>query len=144
MFTRSNRALEAVRLFRFAAVGLLNTALGYTIILAALALGCGDIVSNILGYAFGLMLGFVLNSRWTFADAARRRKGTPLRYALSFVTAYGANLAVVFTAISCGLTNNPWVHLAGICVYSVLFYLASSRFVFVPAALPSNSDDIAF
>ncbi|WP_455274714.1 GtrA family protein [Rhizobium herbae] len=129
---------------RFAAVGLLNTALGYTIILAALAIGCGDIVSNILGYAGGLMLGFVLNSRWTFSDAARLRKGTLLRYGLSFAIAYGANLAVVFTALSIGLTNNPWVHLAGICVYSVLFYLASSRFVFVPAPLRNNSDDTAF
>ncbi|MCW0002194.1 GtrA family protein [Pararhizobium sp. YC-54] len=141
MFTRSSRTLEAVRFLRFAAVGLLNTTLGYTIILAALASGCGDIVSNILGYAFGLLLGFVLNSRWTFADAARLRKGTLLRYALSFVIAYGANLAVVFTALSCGLANNPWVHLAGICVYSVLFYLASSRFVFGPAPLRNHSDD---
>jgi putative flippase GtrA len=144
LFTRSNRLFEARRLLRFAAVGLLNTALGYAIILAALAVGCGDILSNILGYAGGLVLGFTLNRRWTFADASRLRKGTMLRYALSFAIAYGANLAVVFTALSFGLTNNPWVHLAGICVYSVLFYLASSRFVFVPAPLRTPSDDTAF
>jgi putative flippase GtrA len=144
LFTRSSRAFETTRLLRFAAVGLLNTALGSTIILAALAFGCGDIVSNILGYAGGLMLGFVLNSRWTFADAVRLRKGTLVRYAASFLIAYGANLAIVFTALSVGLTNNPWVHLAGICVYSVLFYLASSRFVFVPAPLRNNSDDTVF
>lgn len=144
MFTRSSRVFEVARLLRFAAVGLLNTALGYTIILAALAFGCGDIVSNILGYAGGLMLGFILNSRWTFSNAAGLRKGTVLRYTVSFVIAYGANLAVVFTALSIGLTKNPWVHLAGIGVYSILFYLASSRFVFVPAHLHNNSDDTVF
>ncbi|WP_428424411.1 GtrA family protein [Pararhizobium sp.] len=144
MFTRSSRVFEATRLLRFAAVGLLNTALGYTVILVALAFGCGDIASNILGYASGLILGFVLNSRWTFSSAARLRKGTALRYALSFAIAYGANLGVVLTALSFGFTNNPWVHLAGICIYSVLFYLASSWFVFVPAPLCNPSDDTAF
>lgn len=144
MFTRSSQVFEATRLLRFAAVGLLNTTLGYTIILVALAFGCGDIVSNILGYAGGLMLGFVLNSRWTFSGVTRLRKGTVLRYALSFAVAYGANLAVVFTALSFGFTSNPWVHLAGICIYSVLFYLASSRFVFIPAPLRTPSDDTAF
>lgn len=144
MFTRSSRLFEATRLLRFAAVGLLNTALGYTIILAALAYGCGDIMSNILGYAGGLMLGFVLNSRWTFSGTPHMRKGTVLRYMVSFAVAYGANLAIVFTALSFGLINNPWVHLAGIFVYSVLFYLASSRFVFVPAPLRTPSDDTAF
>jgi putative flippase GtrA len=144
LFTRSSQVFEATRLLRFAAVGLLNTALGYTIILVALAFGCGDIASNILGYTGGLILGFVLNSRWTFSSATSLRKGTVLRYALSFAIAYGANLAVVLTALSFGFTNNPWVHLAGICIYSALFYLASSWFVFVPAPLRNPSDDTAF
>lgn len=121
---------EAVKLLRFAAVGLLNTALGYTVILAGLALGCGDLLSNVMGYAAGLVLGFILNSRWTFSGTGRFHHGTIARYALSFAMAYGANLAVVFTALSFGFTGNPWVHLMGICVYSVLFYLASTYFVF--------------
>lgn len=143
MFTRSNRAFDTVRLVRFAAVGLLNTALGYTIILAGLTLGYGDILSNILGYACGLILGFILNRRWTFSDAVRLRKGAVLRYVVSFATAYGANLTIVLTALSFGLTNNPWVHLAGICVYSVLFYLASSRFVFVSEPMRGGPDNNA-
>ena len=144
MFMRSSQVFEATRLLRFAAVGLLNTALGYTIILVALAFGCGDIVSNILGYTGGLILGFILNSRWTFSSVTRLRNGTVLRYALSFAIAYGANLGVVLTALSFGVANNPWVHLLGICIYSVLFYLASSWFVFVPAPLRNPSDDTAF
>jgi putative flippase GtrA len=141
LFTQSNRTFETGRLLRFAAVGLLNTALGYTIILTGLTLGYGDILSNILGYAGGLILGFVLNRRWTFSDAIHLRKGAVLRYAASFAVAYGANLTVVLIALSFGLSNNPFVHLAGISVYSALFYLATARFVFVSEPGRGNSDN---
>jgi putative flippase GtrA len=127
---RLNRLFDIGRMLRFAVVGVLNTALGYSIILAGLALGYGDILSNISGYAAGLLLGFVLNSRWTFANTSRIHAGTVLRYVLSFLFAYGANLLIVLAALSQGMTGNPWVHLLGIIVYSVLFYLASAHVVF--------------
>ncbi len=119
-------------MLRFAAVGVANTALGYTVILACLAFGYGDILSNITGYAAGLVLGFVLNSRWTFSGTSRISAGVVLRYALSFGLAYGANLLILLAALSFGMEGNPFVHLAGIIVYSVLFYLASAHVVFRP------------
>ena len=78
---RSNRAFDYARILRFAVVGVLNTTLGYSIIVMGLALGYGDIISNISGYAGGLILGFVLNRRWTFSDATHLRRGAVLRYA---------------------------------------------------------------
>lgn len=120
-------------MLRFGAVGLLNTATGYSIILAGLRLGLGDIGANVTGYACGLALGFFLNRRWTFGRAGGFRPGTAMRYAITFAFAYAANLAVVMTAMSAGLIENPFVHLAGNCVYSVLFYLGSAHFVFVGA-----------
>lgn len=42
---RSALPFDVWRMLRFGAVGLLNTALGYSLILAGLALGLGDIVS---------------------------------------------------------------------------------------------------
>ncbi|OJF95644.1 GtrA family protein [Pararhizobium antarcticum] len=128
----SNRALEIGRLLRFAAVGVLNTALGYSVILACLALGYGDLPSNAAGYAAGLVLGFVLNSRWTFSDARRGGAGVAVRYGLCFAVSYSANLLIVLVALSFGVTANPLVHLLGIIVYSVLFYLASAYVVFRP------------
>ncbi|AGB48211.1 putative membrane protein [Mesorhizobium australicum WSM2073] len=122
------------RMLRFGAVGLLNTALGYCLILAGLKLGLGDIAANMTGYAGGLVLGFFLNRRWTFGRAGGFRSGTAVRYALAFVVAYTANLTIVVAAMSAGVVENPFVHLAGNCLYSVLFYLGSVRFVFVGAA----------
>ena len=123
-------------MLRFGAVGLLNTALGYTLILAGLALGLGDIVSNAAGYAAGLTLGFFLNRRWTFGRAGGFRPGAVARYAMTFVVAYGANLGIVIAAMSAGFIENPFVHLAGNCLYSVIFYFGSARFVFVGADDP--------
>ncbi|QKC93283.1 GtrA family protein [Mesorhizobium sp. NZP2234] len=129
---RSALPSDVSRVLRFGAVGLLNTALGYTLILAGLALGLGDIVSNAAGYTAGLTLGFFLNRRWTFGRAGG--PGAVARYAMTFVVAYGANLGIVIAAMSAGFIENPFVHLAGNCLYSVIFYLGSARFVFAGGA----------
>ena len=108
--------------------------MGCTIILAGLALGLGDIVSNAAGYAAGLTLGFFLNRQWTFGRAGGFRAGTVARYAITFVVAYGANLTIVITAVSAGIIENPFVHLAGNCLYSIVFYFGAAHFVFVGGA----------
>ncbi|WP_027054441.1 GtrA family protein [Mesorhizobium erdmanii] len=131
---RSALPSDVSRMLRFGAVGLLNTALGYSLILAGLTLGLGDIVSNAAGYAAGLTLGFFLNRQWTFARAGGFRSGAVARYAITFIVAYGANLSVVIAGMSAGFIENPFVHLAGNCLYSVIFYLGSARFVFVGGA----------
>ncbi|MEO5757430.1 MAG: GtrA family protein [Mesorhizobium sp.] len=128
---RSSHPFDYRRLLRFGAVGLLNTALGYAVILLALWLGFGDIASNAAGYAAGLVLGFFLNRQWTFNTAENFRSGTVQRYVVVFLIAYCANLGVVMAGHLAGIMQNPLIHLAGICVYSVIFYLGSAHFVFV-------------
>lgn len=127
----SSLPFDCSRVLRFGAVGLLNTALGYTVILAGLALGLGDILSNATGYAAGLVMGFFLNRNWTFGGTDEFRRGTAQRYGCVFLIAYGLNLAIVLAARSAGLIESPLVHLAGICVYSIVSYLGSAHFVFV-------------
>lgn len=130
MFTPLTRRIDLPRLFKFTLVGLVNTAVGYAVILLALALGGGDILSNVAGYAIGLSVSFLLNSRWTFSSSTRSRKTAALRYLIAFAFAYSANIVVILTALSNGLTRSPLVHLAGICVYSALFYMSTTYFVF--------------
>jgi putative flippase GtrA len=119
---------DSARIARFAVVGLLNTAVGYSAILACLSFGLGDILSNAIGYALGLCVGFILNRDWTFAG--QRRSGTLPRYLAVFAVAYAANLTVVLAAGSVGISENAFVHLGGIGVYSVVFYLGCAWFVF--------------
>ncbi|WP_236846605.1 MULTISPECIES: GtrA family protein [unclassified Bosea (in: a-proteobacteria)] len=118
-------------MLRFGVVGLINTALGYAVILTGLALGWGDIVSNAAGYAAGLLAGFTLNRRWTFGSQAGPSMSEGRRYVLVFLAAYCANLAVLALARSLGFVESPLAQLAGLCTYSILFYLGSSRYVFV-------------
>jgi putative flippase GtrA len=130
LFTRLNPLFDYARLLRFGLVGLLNTALGYSVILAALWLGYGDVLSNLTGYAAGLIVGFVLNSRWTFGKSTDFRLAVVARYAGAFLIAYGVNLGVVLAARSTQVVDGPVAHLAGICAYTILFYLGSVYFVF--------------
>lgn len=128
---RSNDpAPDLFRVLRFGAVGLLNTAFGYATILSGLALGWGDVIANAAGYGAGLALGFVLNRSWTFRRAGRSGRVEVLRYLLTFLVAYGANLVVLIAARSLGFVESPLAHLAGMGVYSTLFYLGSARYVF--------------
>jgi putative flippase GtrA len=115
---------------RFASVGVLNTAFGYTVILFALWLGNGDIVSNLIGYTAGLALSFVLNRQWTFGTTEDVPSNVVARYVGTFLVAYAVNLGIVLAARSTGLMDGPMIHLLGICAYTILFYLGSVYFVF--------------
>ena len=67
-------------MLRFGVIGLLNTALGYAVILAGLALGLGNIVSNATGHAAGLVLGFFPSRQWTFGRADGFRPGAVAKW----------------------------------------------------------------
>ncbi|CAN7732152.1 GtrA family protein [Phyllobacterium sp. LjRoot231] len=130
MSTRSNRPFDYLQIVRFGSVGVLNSAFGYTVILIALWLGNGDVVSNLIGYIAGLVLSFALNSQWTFGGTKNVSASLVARYAGTFLVAYAVNLGIVLTARSTGLMNGPMIHLLGICAYTILFYLGSVYFVF--------------
>jgi len=130
LFMRSRRQFDLLTLGKFAVVGFINTFVGYAVILSALWSGCGDIVSNMIGYATGLFVSYALNSRWTFSTGRPARAAAGWRYLLVFAIAYAANLMVVIIAGAWGVTHSAWAHLAGLGVYSILFYLGSANFVF--------------
>ncbi|MEJ6846923.1 GtrA family protein [Sinorhizobium fredii] len=124
----SSATADRLQAFRFVVVGLANTGFGYAVILAGLFAGLGDIMANALGYAAGLVMSFTLNSRWTFRASVSR--AAFVRYLAVFLFCFGVNLAIVLTARQVGFMGNPLVHLFGISVYAILFYLGAARFVF--------------
>lgn len=73
---RSSLPFDDPRMPRFGVVGLLNTALGDAVILAGLALGLADIISN----AAGPSLGFFLNRQWIFSHADGFRPGAVAKW----------------------------------------------------------------
>ena len=87
------------QLLRFAAVGVVNTGLGYAVIFACMYVaGLGAVISNVIGYAVGLAVSYSLNRSFTFRSAAPARREM-VRFVAIFLLAYLANLAVLVLLI---------------------------------------------
>lgn len=115
--------LDFPQLARFASVGVINSLIGYSVIITALYFGAGDILSNMLGYAVGLSIGFVLNKFWAFSEKKGYHRLSLPPFLLIFGIAYGANLLIVSTALKMGIVENPFTHLIAMATYSGVFYL---------------------
>jgi putative flippase GtrA len=116
--------------WRYLVVGAGNTLVGLLVIyLGMYAMELGDVAANALGYAVGIVLGFVLNRSWTFGH-----RGSMLpalgRFLLVLAIAYAANLAVV-VFIADHLHGNRYVAQAiGIIPYTLIGYIGSRFFAF--------------
>jgi len=115
---------------RFLLVGIANTALGYAVIFACMYLaGLSPELSNAAGYTVGLLASYFLNRHFTFRSA-QRRSTEFVRFALVFLTAYTANLAVLIVlvhalAVHAGLSQV----IAGV-IYIGTAYLLNKHYVF--------------
>lgn len=119
------------RAWRFAAVGVANTAVGLALIFAGKAiLGMGDAAANFAGYAIALLAGFALNKRWTFGHKGGT-VGALGRYLGVLLAAYLANLSVTLWAIDALHVGSYWAQAAGVVPYALLGYLGC-RFVAFP------------
>jgi putative flippase GtrA len=114
---------------RFGLVGVLNTITGLSIIyLLKWAFSVPDFPANLGGYAVGLIVSFVLNSRWTFASKRPAASSLP-RFALVILVSYVINYAVVALALHSNV-NSYAAQAMGILPYSLTTYFGSRFFVF--------------
>lgn len=127
--------------YRFLAVGVLNTAVGYGAIFAALALGVSYAGATLLGTTLGLICSFAMNGRYTF-----RYAGSYARAAFKFAAvSYGCYLAAFpfAKAALAGwaapmLSADQTAAIGGSAIYTILHYFALRRLVFT---LPKSSDE---
>ena len=118
------------RPLRFLIVGFANTALGLAAIyIAKLVFKFDDVTANATGYAFGLLVGYGLNSTWTF-DHRGRVPAAIGRFAIAFLLSYGLNLLVVWCLINRASVNSYAAQALGIMPYTLCFYLLCRSFVF--------------
>lgn len=123
------RLFDAALATRFLAVGALNTLFGYSIILAGLAAGIGDIAANIVGHVLGFGFSYYMHHRFTYRQKGHGR--SPLLYLVSVLVAFAVNMAVVvFATEKLGLVDNPLVHLVAIGAYAVTLYFLGTMFAF--------------
>ncbi|MBT2298868.1 GtrA family protein [Variovorax paradoxus] len=112
------------QLLKFAMVGVLNTTLGYAVIFGCMyAFGLGAVVSNIIGYAIGLMVSYSLNRSFTFRSAGARR-AEMVRFVAIFMLAYLANLGVLVLLIHrFGSHEGVAQAVAGVAYFGLSFIL---------------------
>jgi len=123
-------AMIDIEFLRFLLVGLVNTVVGLgTIYACKWFLGFGDVLSNIIGYAFGLTVSFTLNSRWTFHFRGNQFWAM-LKFAAVFCIAYLTNLSTVILLIEKFQLNSYLAQALGLPPYTLLFYLGSRLFAF--------------
>jgi len=126
------RALQPTllrQMIGFAAVGVVNTAVGVAVIWGAWRLlDWSALASNAAGYGVGFVLSYVLHRFVTFQSGAPIRRSLP-RYALVLAAGYGANLGVLFGLLA---LNAPfvWAQLAALITFSVLVFTGSRLFAF--------------
>lgn len=129
--SQGHRPMNAMlhQFLRFGLVGMVNTAVGLSVIYALmLGLGVSPALSNMAGYAVGLCVSFVLNSRWTFRD--RMSLSGALRFLGAFAISYAANLACLLALIGPAGIAPEIAQLAAMVVYTLVFFLLSRLFVF--------------
>lgn len=118
------------RPIRFVIVGVLNTLVGLAVIYGCkYFLGMGDVAANIIGYAVGLTVSFVLNSSWTFEYSGPKLAAAG-RFLVVFAISYGVNLATVMGLIHLAGVNSYLAQAAGMPVYTICFYLLSRVYAF--------------
>ena len=113
---------------RFATTGVANTIVGLLVIYAAKWAGLGDAAANAVGYAVGLLLGFILHKRWTFGDRRPAIASLPAFVAVTLV-AYFANLAVVLGLVGLGW-NGYLAQACGVPVYAGLTFFGYRHLAF--------------
>jgi putative flippase GtrA len=123
-------AEEARRLARFIAVGVLNTLVGYGLIFGLMLLaGWSPELSNITGYALGLVVAYLLHRSVTFKSENKR--GSEFgRFLLVFAIAFSANFVTLWVLLHAfGLADWAAQIFAGV-VYVGSSYVLNRSFVF--------------
>jgi putative flippase GtrA len=113
---------EAGRIGRFSLAGIANTAIGYAVIFAGLALGFSPYASNLAGYTVGLACSFLLNKYFVFAAPGGRRRQMG-RFLAAFAIAYAANLALLHACLQAGIGGIVAQILAGVLYLGVMYAL---------------------
>lgn len=127
---------ELGTLARFGGAGVINTAVGLTIIMALdLGFGVDRHLANTIGYVVGAGLSLILQKAFVFRQPAHAR-GANLRYVLAMLLAFGCNQAVL--TIAGGVLPHDKLgrfaaQLAAITTYTATQFLLFRLWVFRPA-----------
>ena len=123
----------AMLLSRFASVGLFNTLLSLSVIMALdRALRVDPQIANAAGYAVGIASGFLLSRRFVFRSAAASRATAP-KYLLTVLAGFCLNQLVLAEArrvLGAGTLEHLLAQLCAMASYTASVFLVCRYWVF--------------
>ena len=131
----------SAELLRYLAAGLCNTLAGYLVFLGVLhGLAWPVALANVISYAVGLLVAYVLNRTFVFRDAAHTPAALA-KFLAGFAVAFGVNAAVLYAAHALLHVRAEVAQLAAMAAYTVTFYVINKYVVFASrTALPARAD----
>ncbi len=119
-----------LQLVKYVVVGLANTALGYAIIFGCMYwLGLGPVLSNVIGYALGLVVSYLLHRKVTF-QSTQTGHAEALRFLVVFGVAYSLNLLMLMLLIDYWHVHKGWSQVIAGAVYVIASFLMQKFYVF--------------
>lgn len=113
---------------RYGIVGVVNTGIGYLVILGLHAQGASLVLANLGGYAAGLAVSYLGNRAWTFG--ASRTVGAELPLYLAVVAGcFVLNLGAVRLLLAAGLPFAA-AQAVGVFTYSTIMFMGLRHVVF--------------
>lgn len=114
---------------RYLGSGALNTIVGFAVIFILMWSGISPVLSNIAGYAVGLLLGFTVSRSFVFrSDGHVLSEGG--RYIICFGVCFVANLFMLAYSLETLQLSKELSQVVAAGTYTVLMYILSYYFVF--------------
>ena len=112
---------------RYNFVGLINTVVGFGLIVLLMYMGIDAVLSNAIGYGIGAILSYFLNKKYTFAY-----KNYSMRVAIKFFAVLGMAYLLNYMALMILLPHiNPYAaQVASAVIYTLSAFLMMKFLVF--------------
>lgn len=116
--------------FRFVMVGIVNTIIGYSIIMILYhIIALSYSVSYFLSYVVGIIISFFLNRKFVFYSQ-RDKLAEFMKFLVAFGVSYLLSYFVLYLLMEWQLLPANIVFFVGMVVYSILFYLLNRYITF--------------
>lgn len=117
-----------LKLIKYLLVGVLNTIVGFGIIFGLMFLGISPEISNLSGYAVGIVFSYVMNKIFTF-KSKKKSKAEFIKFILAMLLAYILNFITLKICLNLGI--NPYFsQIISGGIYTITGYILSRFWVF--------------
>ena len=124
-----NWRAESGYIGRHSVSGIVNTAIGFSVIFLLTYLNFSPVVANFSGYAAGLVSGFYLSKKFVFrSDGSSVKQG--IQYLAAFLVAFLVNLGVLKLILHFTLWHVMLAQLLAAVAYTSVIFLLSRSLIF--------------